>query len=175
MERLAVVDPTAGSLVDAAAEAEPVSLAVGDDAHLLVVDTEGRCRSAIGQHGNGHCYVEVLLRDHPGQGFQAVASREVGWHEGHGGKVVVDLAPEVVTLLNGPHLFVVQGAADDEAHTTAIGDQFLDATRGLGESGGREIARHAVVMDGGRKGRHIEQGDQVAVLVAVAGFPGMPW
>ena len=84
-----------------------------------------------------------------------------------------DQLAEVVAPLDGLDLIHVQGAADDEPHLAAVGDQPLDAPGRQDQGIGREVAGRPVVLGGARQGRDVEQADEVPVLVAVAGLPGV--
>ena len=115
------------------------------------------------------------FRHHPGESFQTVSIPWVGRRQLDGGQLLLDLFTEVVTPLHGLDLVDIQGAAHDEPHLAAVGDQPLDASGRQDQGIGREVARRAVVLDGTRQGRDVEQSDEVAVLVAVAGLPGVSW
>src|SRR5208337_610276 len=83
-----------------------------------------------------------------------------------------DDRPQVIALLDRLDLGLVQRAADDQPHGAVVGDQPLDPPPRQGQGVSTEIAGRAVVSQSALERRDVEQRDQVAVLVAVAGFPG---
>ena len=138
-----------------------------------MVDAAEHDRLALGVGGDRDLDVEALVRDHPGQGLQAITIARVGRREVDRGQLLLDLLAEVVALFDGLDLIDVQRAADDEPHLAAVGDQLFDAPSGQGQGIGREVAGRPVILDGTRQGRDVEQADEVAILVAVACLPGM--
>ena len=86
-------------------------------------------------------------------------------------QVLLDDRPQVVALLDRLDLGLVERAADDQPHDAAVGDEPFDSSARQGQGVGAEIAGHAVVSNSALEGRDVEQRNQVAVLVAVAGFP----
>ena len=66
VEAFSVVHPAGPGLVDAAAEREPVSLRVGDDTHLFVVDASNGDGFTLAVGGHGNFDVQGLVGHHPG-------------------------------------------------------------------------------------------------------------
>ena len=171
VETLAVVEPAILRLVHAAAEGDLAALRVGDDAHLLV---EHRCfgdRLAVVVDGHGHLHVERAVGDHRRQRLEPVLRGQIGWIKALGQHPLLDLPAEVVAPLDGGDLVWAQRAADKQSHPPVVGDELLDSTGRQRESVGREIASHAVIVDRTLQGWHVEQIDEVPVLVAVQSLP----
>ena len=101
-----------------------------------------------------------------------MAGFRIGRIEGLSFQLLDDLLPQVISLVDRLDLVLVERAAHDEPHPAAVGDEVFNSTGGQGQGVGREVACHPVVLLGTAKGRDVEQGDQVAVIMAIAGFPG---
>ena len=79
--------------------------------------------------------------------------------------------PPVVSLADGVLLGLLECTADDQPHAAIISDECVDPARGERQSIGGKVAGHAVVLNGAGEGRVVEQLDQVAIFVAIAGAP----
>ena len=77
----------------------------------------------------------------------------------------------VVSLADGVLLRLLESAADDQPHAAIISDERVDPARGERQRIGGEVTGHAVVLNGAGEGRVVEQLDQVAIFVAIAGAP----
>jgi hypothetical protein len=83
MEAFAIVDPPSRRIVDGPGEAEPVLLRVGEDTDFLVVQAWSVGGTSIRTYGHSDPDIEMALRDHPREHFEAAAGdfvrrRQVG-------------------------------------------------------------------------------------------------
>ena len=173
VKALPVADPAGPSLIDAATEREAVPLAVGEDSHLLVVDAPEHDRLALGVGGYRDLDVETSVRDHPGECFQAVPIARVGRRQIDRSQLLGNQLTKVVAPIDGFDLIHIQGAADDEPHLTAIRDQPFNAPGCQDQGIRREVAGRPVILHGARQDRDVKQANEVPILMAVAGLPGM--
>ena len=113
----------------------------------------------------------MSLRYHPGEFLQSEAGflvrrRQIGGEEMH-----FQALPQVVPRTDGVLLGLLEGAAYDQAHAAVVEDEGVDPARGESQRIGGKVADHAVVLGGAGEGRVVEQLDQVAIFVAIAGAP----
>ena len=86
-------------------------------------------------------------------------------------EVGFDLGAALGALGDGVNLGLVEGAADEQAHSAGVADKALDATGGEGQGPGAEVAGEAVVAGGTFQGGNVEDGDKVAVVRRVFELP----
>src|SRR5262249_12388374 len=88
-------------------------------------------------------------------------------------QLLLNQLPKFIASLDGLDLLDVERAAHDEPHLAGVGDESLDAASREGQGVRREVPCHPVILDRTRECRDVEETNEVAVLVTVAGLPRM--
>src|ERR1039457_6347904 len=77
----------------------------------------------------------------------------------------------VVSLADGVLLRLLERTADDQSHAPVVGDERRDSACGKRQRVGGKVTSHSVILNGAGECRVVEQLDQVAIFVAIAGTP----
>ena len=141
METLSVVEPARSSLVQASAPCDAVAGFVFDDARFLVEDAICGHRLAVLVTRDRYLYLKDALRHHPGKQFQGTSLAVVAGLQRKSANPLLDCVVQLLALFNRVNLFLVECAANHQAHASVVANHAFDAAGRKRKCRGSEVAR----------------------------------
>ncbi|MDR3749034.1 MAG: hypothetical protein P4M04_12915 [Acidobacteriota bacterium] len=136
-----VEEPAGGSLVQASAPCDAVAGLVFDDAGFLM-------KNPICSHGlavlvarDCDLYFQDSLSHHPRQKLQGTRFAMVARLQGEGSDALLNCVVQLLALLNRVNFFLVECAANHEAHVPIVANHSFDAAGRECKRRGPEVPR----------------------------------